>query len=84
MDQLLHYCSSESFLSIARTKSIRLSSRTLSNDSLEGKLVRATIRKLAERDKLSEEGVRWIDVSTSRLESIFDGLGFCLSAAPDR
>jgi hypothetical protein len=68
---------------MTNSKSLWLSSLTLSNDSLEGRLVDTTIMRVAARDKLdvhSQEKLRWILELHKRL---FDGLGFCLSERGD-
>jgi hypothetical protein len=80
---LYHYCNTDSFVSIIRSQSIRLSSLSLSNDSMEGRLVRAAILRLAERDGLSEDAKAELRESLVFNERFFDGLGFCLSSYGD-
>lgn len=80
---LYHYCSSETFVSLAQNKSIWLSSLTLSNDSLEGRLVNETVMRLAARDKLDLRSQEKLRESLEFIERFFDGLGFCLSEDGD-
>lgn len=80
---LYHYCSSSTFASIVLGRSIWLSSLSLSNDSLEGRLVRDTLLRVAERDSI-EAGVRQqLKQSLVHAERWFEGLGFCLSEDGD-
>lgn len=83
MKTLYHYCSTSSFLSIIKTRSIRLSSLTLSNDSKEGKILSDTLNKLFEDESLDKEVYEQIRSAVGFLEEIFDGLGFCLSEVGD-
>lgn len=76
---LYHYCNTDSFVSIIRNQSIRLSSLSLSNDSMEGRLIKTAIMKLAERDGLSDGEKVELRESLVFNERYFDGLGFCLS-----
>ncbi|WP_454913808.1 hypothetical protein [Stutzerimonas chloritidismutans] len=52
LETLYHYCSTGTFAAILQTQSIWLSSLTLSNDSMEGQLVKETIIRLAKEDNL--------------------------------
>ena len=83
MATLYHYCSTSTFHAIVATKSIRLSSLSLSNDTMEGKLVADTITRLAKKDQLDVQSLTKLQQSVAFFESIFDGLGFCLSEASD-
>ncbi len=78
-DILYHYCNTDSFVSIIRNQSIRLSSLSLSNDSMEGRLIKSVLLKLAERDGLNEDAKVELRESLAFNERYFDGLGFCLS-----
>lgn len=78
-DILYHYCNTDSFVSIVRSQSIRLSSLSLSNDSMEGRLIKMAILKLAKRDGLSEAAIVELGGSLDFNERHFDGFGFCLS-----
>lgn len=82
-DTLYHYCSTESFTSILRTHSVWLSSLNLSNDSMEGRMVNATVLRLAEKDGLDADALRRLRESLSFTERTLDGLGFCLSEDGD-
>ena len=83
MDALYHYCSVSTFHSIIQSRSIRLSSLTLSNDTMEGKLVAKAITRLAERDGLGNKTILRLQELLTSLESLVDGLGFCLSEEGD-
>ncbi|MDH6185280.1 DUF2971 domain-containing protein [Polaromonas sp. CG_23.6] len=80
-DCLYHYCSTQTFHAIVDSKTIRLSSLALSNDSLEGKIVPETVRKLIKPlGKEHEELLSEIKVTEDHLGN---ALGFCLSEAGD-
>jgi hypothetical protein len=78
MPVLYHYCSTSTFLSIISSRSIRLSSLSLSNDTMEGKLVARIISRLASQDGIDSAAVKKIDDAVTFLENMFFGLGFCL------
>lgn len=50
---------------------------------MEGKLVRDTLTRLAERDGLDKKKIERLQEAATHLESWFDGLGFCLSEKGD-
>ena len=79
MDILYHYCSTASFHAIIQSHALWLSSLSLSNDTMEGKLVTSAIARLAKRDSLKYEHIRLLQRGIGFFEEIFDGLGFCLS-----
>ena len=83
MDTLYHYSSTEAFHSIISSRSIRLSSLSLSNDSMEGKLVSKLMREIAVADGLDKDSVDGLLSAVSFLEECLDGLGFCLSQEGD-
>lgn len=84
MTQMLyHYCSTETFLSIISNRSIRLSSLTLSNDSMEGRLVATVLKHLAEQDSLPHPSLKILSDAIGLADQRFDGLGFCLSEKGD-
>jgi Protein of unknown function (DUF2971) len=83
MDTLYHYCSTDSFQAIVESRSIRLSSLSLSNDAAEGKLVRQVMRDLAAKDGIRHDVLELVEDAFDYLESATDGLGFCLSEEPD-
>ena len=80
---LYHYCSNDAFVSVVNSRSVWLSSLTLSNDSMEGRLVNATVMRVAERDKLDVNSQQRLRESLEFSERFFDGLGFCLSEEGD-
>jgi hypothetical protein len=80
---LYHYCSTASFLAIAQSQSFWLSSLSLSNDTMEGKLVASVIAHLAERDSLDQRTISSLQDAIGIFEQIIDGLGFCLSEDGD-
>lgn len=80
---LYHYCSSAAFHAIVDNKTIRLSSLSLSNDTLEGKLVAKTIERLAQHDQIPPVKVKLLIEMVQFFDSIYDGLGFCLSEERD-
>lgn len=83
MDILYHYCSTAAFHAIIQSHTLWLSSLSLSNDTMEGKLVVSTIVRLAERDSIDQDTVHRIQGVIGILEKGFDGLGFCLSEEGD-
>lgn len=80
---LYHYCSNEAFHSIISNREIRLSSLSLSNDSMEGKLIERVLLEMAEKDGFNNEQIERLQEKISRLGLMFDGLGFCLSEKKD-
>lgn len=83
MSILYHYCNAASFASIVQSRSIWLSSLTLSNDTMEGRLVNRAVMELARKDGLDEYLLQRLEESLCILEQTFDGLGFCLSEHGD-
>lgn len=83
MDVLYHYCPTSSFHSIIQSRSIWLSLLTLSNDTMEGKLVTKTVTHLAERDGLDRDTISRLQDWLALLENEFDSFGFCLSEEGD-
>ena len=83
-DILYHYCSNSAFHSIIENKTIRLSSLSLGNDYMEGKLVPKIIIEMAKEDatedKLLYDGIQ---ESISELKKDIDCFGFCLSEKGD-
>ncbi len=60
-----------------------MSSLSLSNDSMEGQLIKTTILQLAERDGLNASATTQLQNNLGFIERHIDGLGFCLSAQGD-
>lgn len=83
MDILYHYCSTATFYSIISNRSIWLSSLSLSNDSMEGKIVADAVARLSKRDRLDEDASKSIQTALAMYETTIDGLGFCLSKKGD-
>jgi len=83
MGTLFHYCSSSTFAAIVSQKSIWLSSLSLSNDTMEGRLVTQTFDRLLSLSKIDAEEMGEIREALKFAEELFDGLGFCLSEKPD-
>jgi len=83
MTILYHYCSSNAFQSIIENRRIWLSSLSLSNDSMEGKLVAEILARIAKADGLDQAAMHRLQESVSGLEQVIDGLGFCLSEDGD-
>lgn len=82
-ETLYHYCTTEAFHSIIESRSVRLSSMSLSNDSLEGKLLSRALEKLAVSEGLNNEARSRITKDVSGFERAIDGLALCLSEQGD-
>jgi Protein of unknown function (DUF2971) len=80
---LYHYCSSSTFDSIIKNRSIWLSALSLSNDALEGKLVRQTFQRLIQKDQIQDVIAQHIHLTFDIISDRFDALGFCLSQNGD-
>ena len=79
-DTFYHYCSNETFCSIINNKTIRLSSLSLSNDKMEGKVVSKVFDALANDDHQKVDG---FSEYIKELDSRYHALGFCLSEKSD-
>lgn len=84
-DTLYHYCSAQTFHALfsSNQPTIRLSSLSLSNDSMEGIWLRKVFGELCIEEGL---GIENVTAATNYLESLtgkVDGLGFCMSAQAD-
>ena len=79
MDTLYHYCSTKSFLDIISSRAIRLSSLSLSNDTMEGQLVSRIFERFLEQSDIDAEEKEYVRDTIEFVEGMFDGLGFCLS-----
>ena len=82
MKTLFHYCSSSSFASIVSQKSIWLSSLSLANDTMEGRLIAQTFERLFAQSRIGAEEIEQIRNAIKSTGEICDGLGFCLSEEP--
>lgn len=83
MKTLYHYCSLSAFISMIESRSIRLSSLTLSNDSMEGKILADTLNKLFAQEDLDQKTLKQLKGAIDFHAEMFDGLGFCLSEVGD-
>lgn len=83
-DTLYHYCTSSTFASIIKNKAIWLSSLSLSNDSMEGRLVTQTFDRILAKENINYEVKYRIKEALIQAENYCDGLGFCLSEWPDQ
>lgn len=83
MQLLYHYCSTETFLSIVRNRTVRLSSLTLSNDSREGGVILDVLLQLARESDLDASALSRLESHLRWAYELFDGLGFCLSEKGD-
>ena len=83
MPLLYHYCSTETFLSIVRNRTVRLSSLTLSNDTREGGVILDVLLQLARETDLDPYALSRLEAELRRAYEFFDGLGFCLSERGD-
>lgn len=83
MSTLYHYCSTDSFCSIIKTKSIWLSSLKSSNDSQEGRIVSDVLIQMAKENGIGGYFLEQFQLYVKLMEQIYDGLGFCLSADGD-
>ncbi|RLB74570.1 MAG: hypothetical protein DRH03_00725 [Deltaproteobacteria bacterium] len=80
---LYHYCSSTEFASIINNGAIWLSSLTLSNDFLEGKLISNILSELLKKEDLDEKTFIELREAVFFFDQFIDGLGFCLSEDGD-
>jgi hypothetical protein len=80
---LYHYCSTETFVSILTSKTIRLSAATLSNDSMEGQIFKKVLMDIASSEHLPYDQLPQFDMLLRDHQDIVEGLIFCLSYAGD-
>lgn len=80
---LYHYCPTQTFHAIVESGRLRLSSLSLSNDNMEGKLVARTVAELAAKESIGSEKTRQLQQMLELFDDLFDGLGFCLSEQRD-
>jgi hypothetical protein len=83
MDTLYHYCSNDTFVSIVQNRAIWLSSLSLSNDTMEGRLVNGALVRLAERDGIDAKTRDRLRDNVGLMTGLIDGLGFCISEEGD-
>jgi hypothetical protein len=82
-ETLYHYCTTSTFHSIISNNSIRLSSMSLSNDAMEGKMVHRAFSELAKSYSTPRELDGVIPLFLSEINDRYDGLAICLSEAGD-
>lgn len=80
---LYHYCSNESFLSIIQSGVIRLSAMDMTNDLLEGKLVRYLWKEAASPEKLEFWDIEKMEQAIAMIEKLTTCFAFCLSERSD-
>lgn len=80
---LYHYCSTETFHSIVKYGSIRLSSLSQANDTMEGRWVRGIFDQLCDEHNLGSYTKERLLEHLQMLRNFADGLAFCLSGKPD-
>lgn len=83
MESLFHYCSTNSFVEIVKSKKLRLSSLSHSNDYLEGKLISRVFQRLCERDNLNAFVTSKLKSKLNDLDGGIEGLAFCMSTEED-
>ncbi len=83
MSVLYHYCSTETFFAIVSSKKILLSSMSLSNDSMEGRLVSTTFNDFLKESNIDDKTQETVKAALNVAEGALDGLAFCLSSKPD-
>lgn len=82
-DILYHYCSTATFHSIISGGTVRLSSMSLSNDAMEGRLLMTAFKRLIQKDAIEGYRSKELIDQLELMENLFDGLGFCLSEDGD-
>lgn len=87
MNELFHYCSTETFFSIVQSGEIRLSSMAQSNDSMEGRVVEQILQDFivsgTVAGEFGMEFVQFVGDEMSQLRQSMEGLGFSLSEQGD-
>ncbi|GLQ91610.1 DUF2971 domain-containing protein [Dyella acidisoli] len=83
MGLFYHYCVPSTFHSIVSGRSLWLSSLSMSNDSMEGKLVSNIVSTLAKDDKVEAKVLEEIKTIVGFYEYVADGFGICLSVEGD-
>lgn len=80
---LYHYCSLETFTSIASNKCIRLSSLSLSNDSMEGRWTQERFADVS-RSVWRGQTLETVLEQSALLPDLYGAFGFCLSSRHDK
>lgn len=81
---LYHYCSAQAFLSIVQSRSLWLSSLSMANDTLEGRLLRSLLVEEAKKRQMKASRVTELDQYLAALEETVDGFALCLSTVRDQ
>ncbi len=81
---LFHYCPTHSFHSIVANEAIRLTSLSLSNDSMEGQLAHELLLKRADKLDLTATQKEDLKIILRTFDENVYGLGFCLSSKKDQ
>ncbi|WP_193073463.1 DUF2971 domain-containing protein [Pseudomonas sp. FME51] len=80
---LYHYCSAQIFVEIISRRQIWLSSMKLSNDTMEGRLVRVLSEQIFAMDAVNLQKADQFRSYIEVFDEHFDGFGFCFSEAGD-
>lgn len=80
---LYHYCSTEAFLSIIESKTIRASEFSLSNDAMEGRWLQKIVGELCLDLKLNANEINHLSSLLDDMHGLLGGAGFCLSEEGD-
>lgn len=83
-DVLYHYTSNSAFLSILRSRELRLSALSQSNDSLEGKWCKHALHAECREQNIHQDRRQEIIDYFQYLCDWVMGYGFCLSTNPDQ
>ncbi len=82
-DLLYHYCSSDTFIKIVSSATVRLSALSLSNDSMEGKWTQQVFVEAC-KDTTTGRTLQVFLEASEKLPELYGGLGLCLSEKGDR
>jgi len=80
---LYHYCSAGTFHSIVDKRAIWLSSLSMSNDSMEGKLALRVLAQMAKDEGIEDRLMEDLSTALEMYEQFAEGLGICLSEDGD-
>ena len=81
---LYHYCSTEAFVSIVSSGTLRLSMLNMTNDFLEGRWALHVFEEMCKRDDATKQHLERLRVIAARGGEITLVAGFCLSEEPDQ
>ena len=80
---LYHYCGNDAFLSILKSKCVRLSDLSMSNDYMEGKWIRDRVLERLPEHNIGCAAKNFIEENITKYTTIIGGVGFCLSEEGD-